>query len=74
MSSDTISLRLPRDSRRDSGSPDWIVLIPLSAVPLGVAHYLAYRRARPGQWRQRVLLWTATVLSISFWVVPATLR
>jgi hypothetical protein len=51
-----------------------IVLIPLSAVALGVAHYLAYRSARPGPWRQRIILWTATVLSISFWVVPATLR
>jgi len=51
-----------------------IVLIPVSAVALGVAHYLAYRRAGPGQRRQRIVLWTATVLSISFWVVPAMLR
>jgi hypothetical protein len=51
-----------------------VILIPVSAVTLGIAHYLAYRRGRPGQRRQRIVLWTATVLSISFWVVPALLR
>jgi hypothetical protein len=51
-----------------------VILIPVSAASLGVAHYLAYRRQGPGQRRQRIVLWTATVLSVSFAVVPAMLR
>ena len=51
-----------------------VILIPVSVVSLGGAHYLAYRRAGPGQRRQRVVLWTATALSISFWLVPAMVR
>jgi hypothetical protein len=51
-----------------------VILIPVSAVTLGIAHYLAYRRGGPGQRRQRIALWTGTVLSISFWVVPAIVR
>jgi hypothetical protein len=45
-----------------------VVLIPVSVVSLGVAHYLTVRRAAP--WRQRAMLWTATALSVGFWVVP----
>jgi hypothetical protein len=51
-----------------------VIFIPVSAVMLGIAHYLAYRTTGPGQRRQRIVLWTGTVLSISFWVVPAILR
>jgi hypothetical protein len=51
-----------------------LILIPVSVVTLGIAHYLAYRRTAPGYRRQRIVLWAGTVLSIGFWVVPAILR
>jgi hypothetical protein len=51
-----------------------VALIPVSVVSLGVAHYFAYRRAGPRPLRQRLILWTATVLSMGFWVVPPLLR
>ncbi len=51
-----------------------VILIAVSAASLGVAHYVAYRRGGAGQRRQRILLWSATVLSIGLWVVPAMLR
>jgi hypothetical protein len=51
-----------------------VILIPVSAVTLGIAHYLAYRRGGWAQRRQRIALWTGTVLSIAFWVVPAILK
>jgi hypothetical protein len=51
-----------------------VILIPVSVVTLGIAHYLAYRRAGPGYQRQRIVLWAGTVLSIGSWVVPAMLR
>ena len=51
-----------------------VILIPVSAVSIGIAHYVAYRRGGAGQRRQRILLWSATVLSVGLWVVPALLR
>jgi hypothetical protein len=51
-----------------------VILIPVSAATLGMAHYLAYRRRGPGLRRQRIALWISTVLSITFWVVPAMVR
>jgi hypothetical protein len=50
------------------------ILVPVSAVALGVAHSLAHQSGGPGQRRQQIMLWTATVLSVSFWVVPSVLR
>jgi uncharacterized membrane-anchored protein len=51
-----------------------VILIPVSAVSIGVAHYVAYRRGDAGRRRERILLWGATVLSVGLWVVPAILR
>lgn len=51
-----------------------VILIPVSAVSIGVAHYVAYRRGGVGRRRGRILLWGATVLSVGLWVVPAILR
>ncbi len=51
-----------------------VILIPVSAVSIGVAHYVAYRRGGAGRRRERILLWGATVLSVGLWVVPAILR
>jgi len=51
-----------------------VILIPVSAVSIGVAHYVAYRRGAAWRRRQRILLWGATVLSVGLWVVPAILR
>jgi hypothetical protein len=51
-----------------------VILIPVSAVSIGVAHYVAYRRGGAGPRRERMLLWGATVLSVGLWVAPALLR
>jgi hypothetical protein len=51
-----------------------VILVPVSAATLGIAHYLAYWRGGPGRRRQRIVLWIGTVLSITFWVVPAMVR
>jgi hypothetical protein len=51
-----------------------VILIPVSVVSLGVAHYVALRSIGPGRRRQRIMLWAATVLSVSFWGLPALLR
>ena len=50
-----------------------IVLIPVSIVPLAVAHYLAHRRGA-GSLGQRVALWVATPVSLALWVVPYVMR
>jgi hypothetical protein len=53
---------------------EWqVVLIPMSAVSLALAHYFAYRRGVGGQ-RQRVLLWIATPVSLTLWVLPYLTR
>jgi hypothetical protein len=46
-----------------------MVLIPVSALSLVAAHYLAHRR-RTGGKRQRILSWVATPVSVAFWVLP----
>jgi hypothetical protein len=50
-----------------------IVLLPVSVVSLGSAHYFAYRHERCSA-SQRVLLWIVTVISAAFWVVPLIVR
>ena len=53
---------------------EWqVVLIPMSVVLLTLAHYFAYRRGVGGQ-RQRVLLWIATPVSLTLWVLPYLTR
>jgi hypothetical protein len=51
-----------------------VFLIPVSVVSLGVAHYVAHRSGGPGRRRRQIMLWAATVLSVSFWGLPALLR
>jgi hypothetical protein len=53
---------------------EWqVVLIPMSVVSLALAYYFAYRRG-VGGYRQRVLLWIATPVSVALWVLPSLLR
>jgi hypothetical protein len=53
---------------------EWqVVLIPMSIVSLALAHYFAYRRGVGGH-RQRVLLWIATPVSLTLWVLPYLIR
>ncbi len=53
---------------------EWqVVLIPMSMAALIGAHYFAYRRQVGGQ-RQRVLLWIATPVSVTLWVLPYLIR
>jgi hypothetical protein len=35
---------------------------------------VAHRSGGPGRRRRRIMLWAATVLSVSFWGLPALLR
>ena len=49
-----------------------VVLIPVSALSLVAGHYLAFRRGTEGK-RQRILLWIATPVSVTFWVLPHVL-
>jgi hypothetical protein len=50
-----------------------IVLIPVSIASLALGHYLAYRQGA-GRRRQRLVLWSATPVSLALWVVPWLLR
>jgi hypothetical protein len=53
---------------------EWqFLLIPVSLASLALGHYLAHRRGAGGRW-QRVLLWTATPVSLLLWVAPRLLR
>lgn len=50
-----------------------VVLIPVSIASLALGHYFAYRRGA-GRRRQRLVLWIATPVSLTLWVVPWMLR
>jgi hypothetical protein len=50
-----------------------VILIPVSALSLAVAHYLAYRKGAGGH-GQRVALWIATPVSIALWALPHVIR
>jgi hypothetical protein len=50
-----------------------VILIPVSAVSLAVAHYLAHRRGAGGR-AQRAMLWIATPVSIALWALPHMIR
>ena len=46
-----------------------VYLIIISAGFLGLGYFLTYRAGGGGR-RERVLLWIATGVSVSFWVLP----
>jgi hypothetical protein len=48
-------------------------VLGVASGALALAHYFAYRRG-VGGYRQRVLLWIATPVSVAFWVLPSLLR
>ena len=50
-----------------------VVLVPVSVVSLAVAHDSACRRGAGG-YRQRVLLWIATPVSVALWALPHLVR
>ena len=43
------------------------LLIPVSVVSLGVAHYVAYRKRATSRW-QRPALWAGTALALITWL------
>jgi len=52
---------------------EWqFLLVPLSLISLALGHYFAHRQD-VGGW-QRILLWTATPVSLTLWVLPHVWR
>ena len=46
-----------------------VYLVIISAAFLGLGYFLTYRAGGGERW-ERVLLWVATAVTVSFWVLP----
>jgi hypothetical protein len=44
-----------------------VLLIPVSVLSLGLAHYVAYRKGAASPW-QRTALWGGTLIAIATWL------